>query len=146
MTLLRKLARLESAERRLLAEAAIAVPLVRLALTLLPFRLVHRRIAAAALRPRRSSPHDRMTPEQIARMVTAVAARVPRASCLTQALAATMLLARHGHAATLRIGVAKNDDGSLRAHAWLESAGRTILGGSDFSEFTQLPPVALSRR
>ena len=146
MRLLPKLARLESAERLLLAEAAISVPLIRLALTLLPFRLVHRGIAAAALRPRRSRSRDPLTPERIARMVTAVARRVPRASCLTQALAATLLLARHGHTSTLRIGVAKNDDGTLRAHAWLESGGRTILGGSDAGEFTHLPPVALSRR
>jgi hypothetical protein len=79
-------------------------------------------------------------------MVTAVAARVPRASCLTQALAATLLLARHGYAATLRVGVAKNEDGSLRAHAWLESGGETLLGGPDFGTFVQLPPLAFSRR
>lgn len=146
MTLLRKLARLDRAERWLLIEAAITVPIVRVALTLLPFRVVHRFIAATTLRVRRSCPSELQTPERIARMVTAVAARVPRASCLTQALAATLLLARHGYAATLRVGVAKHENGSLRAHAWLESGGRTLLGGPDFGTFVQLPPLAFSRQ
>ena len=143
MTLFRKLARLDTAERWLLVQTAIVVPLVRLALTILPFRLVHRAIAAI---PRRVSASESRTPERVARMVAAVAARVPRATCLTQALAATVLLTRHGHPSTVRLGVAKNEDGTLRAHAWLESGGRTLLGGPDSGAFAQFPPVALSRR
>lgn len=144
MSLLRKIARLDSSERRLLSEAAVIVPIVRIALTLLPFRVVHRGIAAATRRPRLSSALSSTTPAVIAWAVTAVAARVPAASCLTQALAATLLLARHGHVPTLRVGVAKNDDGTLRAHAWLECGGRTILGEPAHGAFTPLPPVALS--
>jgi hypothetical protein len=146
VTLLRKLAELDRAERWLLIEAAITVPIVRVALTLLPFRAVHRFIAATTLRVRRSRPSESHTPERVARMVAAMAARVPRASCLTQALAATLLLARHGYAATLRVGVAKNENGTLRAHAWLESGGRTLLGGPDFGTFVQLPPLAFRRQ
>lgn len=146
MTLFGKLARLDAAERWLLAEAAIVVPGVRLALTILPFRLVHRGIVATTNRLHRSSASESRTPERVARMVAAVAARVPRASCLTQALAATLLLARHGHPSTLRVGVAKNEDGTLRAHAWLESNGHTLLGGPDSGAFAHFPPVAFSRR
>jgi hypothetical protein len=143
MTLFRKLARLDAAERWLLLDAAIAVPIVRLALTILPFRLVHRGIAAFR---QRSNTSASQTPEHIARMVAAVAARVPRASCLTQALAAMLLLARYGYPATLRVGVAKNEDGTLRAHAWLESNGRTLLGGPDSGAFVHFPPVAFPQR
>ena len=143
MSLLRKLALLDASDRRLLAEAAVVVPIIRIALTLLPFRMVHRAIAAATRALRRSGamqfPADRIT-----WAVTAVAARVPRATCLTQALAATLLLVRHGHAATLRVGVAKNDDGTLRAHAWLESGGQAILGEPAAGAFVPFPPVAFS--
>lgn len=142
MTLLAKLARLDAAERWLLVQTAIVVPIVRIALTMLPFRFVHRAVAAVTPRARCAS----HAPEQITRMVAAVAARVPRATCLTQALAATVLLTRHGHPSTVRLGVAKNEDGSIRAHAWLESGGRTLLGGPESGEFTRFPPVALSRR
>jgi hypothetical protein len=146
VSLLRKLLRLDATERRLLAEALFVVPAVRLALSLLPFRLVHRGIAAATRRLHGRAPSSVRTPERITWAVTAVAHRVPRATCLTQALAATLLLVRHGHSATLRVGVAKNDDGSLSAHAWLESGGRTILGEPAPGTFIPFPPVAsLSR-
>lgn len=142
----RKLAALDAAQRALLAEALFVVPLVRVALSLLPFRVVHRGIAAATRRLHRSTSSASRTPGRITWAVTAVAARIPRASCLTQALAATLLLVRHGHAATLRLGVAKNDDGTLRAHAWLESDGQAILGEPAPGAFIPFPPVAFTQR
>lgn len=67
------------------------------------------------------------SPERIVSAVRRCSRVVPRATCLTQALAARKLLEKEGHAADLKIGVAK--DGSiLRAHAWLELDGRIILG------------------
>ena len=146
MNMLRKLARLDGTERRLLAEAAIVVPVVRVALTLLPFRVVHRGIAAATRRARPSTSVGTPTPERVTWAVTAVAARVPRASCLTQALAATLLLVRRGHDATLRFGVAKKDDGTFRAHVWVEINGRAILGEPEPGAFAPFPPVSFSRR
>jgi hypothetical protein len=142
VTLLRKLTALDAADRRLLAESLFIVPMTRLALWLLPFRHVHRGLAAATRRSLRRPRREPRSPERITWAVQAVAARVPRASCLTQALAATLLLARHGQSATLRVGVAKNDDGTLRAHAWLESHGRAILGEPAPGAFIPFPPVA----
>jgi hypothetical protein len=140
-----KFFRLEASDRLLLLEALCVVPLVRVALWVVPFRLVHRAIGAATRRLQHAKAASR-TPERITWAVASVAARVPRASCLTQALAATLLLARHGHAATLRLGVAKNDDGTLRAHAWLESGGHAILGEPAPGAFVPFPPVAFSQR
>lgn len=147
MSLLNKLGELTWAERRLLIEAMIVVPMTRVALTLVPFRLVHRAIAAVLRRQHSHAilPTAGPSAERIAWAVTAVAMRVPGGSCLTQAIAATLLLVRHGHAATLRLGVAKNDDGSLRAHAWVESDGRTILGDPRTEAFVALPPLASHR-
>jgi hypothetical protein len=73
--------------------------------------------------------------------VRAVAARVPRASCLTQAVAASLLLRRYGHEATLRLGVARRDRG-LQAHAWVESGGRTVIGEPTAGTFQVLPTPA----
>jgi hypothetical protein len=124
----------------------VVVPAARLALSLLPFRLVHRALAAATRRSLRRPRREMRSPERITWAVQAVAARVPRASCLTQALAATLLLALHGQSATLRVGVARSDDGTLRAHAWLESHGRAILGEPAPGAFIPFPPVAFSQR
>ncbi|HEX6099719.1 MAG TPA: lasso peptide biosynthesis B2 protein [Thermoanaerobaculia bacterium] len=145
MRALRELFRRGTAERRLVMQALVAVPAVRLALWLLPFRIVRRRVGrAAARRAEPTTPQPAVRAEQIVWAVMAVSARVPRATCLTQALAASLLLPRYGHDATLRVGVAKDEAGRLRAHAWLESGGVTILGEPEPGAFQPLPPVALS--
>lgn len=115
--------------------------LIRLGLWLLPFRIIHRAVAARA---RRSATIAETSIEQITWAVAAAARRVPGASCLTQALAGTLLLAAAGHEATLRFGVTK-DEGRLRAHAWIESEGRTVLGDPRTDSFVPLPPLAMPR-
>jgi hypothetical protein len=125
----------------MLARAAVIVPLVRLALSLLPFRAVHRMVARSVRRGHRA---DGVSAARVIWGVRAVAARVPAATCLTQALAASVLLARYGHEATLRVGVAKDERGNLRAHAWLESGGEPILGAPEPGAFHALPPLVLS--
>ena len=54
---------------------------------------------------------------------------VPRATCLTQAITAQILLYRHNHPSKLKIGVLKNDD--FEAHAWLEINDKIVLGESE---------------
>ena len=71
------------------------------------------------------------------------AARLP-GTCLVRALALQRLLAEHGFAAELRIGVAKGD-GGLLAHAWLVDGNEVLAGGGAEAEtYTVLahwPPV-----
>jgi len=55
----------------------------------------------------------------------------PPASCLTQALAAQVLLASAGIGACVQIGVSKVKSEALEAHAWLEKDGEILLGGSE---------------
>jgi hypothetical protein len=75
---------------------------------------------------------------QISNAIRSCARIVPGASCLTQALAAEVLMKRREHACALRLGVARNGDGRLRAHAWLESNGVAVVGGG-LSDYTLLP-------
>lgn len=132
-------------ERRLAASALLVVVVIRASLWLLPFRVLHRAVAFLTRRFSRSASPAAISADAVAWAVTVAARRVPAATCLTQALAGMLLLARHGHEAELRVGVAKGDDGALRAHAWVDSGGRTILGGSESAAFTPFPPVALPR-
>jgi hypothetical protein len=65
--------------------------------------------------------------------------RMPGAkTCLNQALAAQMLLAQRGYPALLHIGVAKGKEGQFQAHAWVESEGKVVIGGSGPECFTPL--------
>lgn len=59
--------------------------------------------------------------------------------CLSQAMALKYLLAREGADSELVIGVAKEDDQSIKAHAWVERDGRILIGGgSSRKRYTRL--------
>jgi hypothetical protein len=103
-------------ERRLIVEALLVVPIARIA----PLRFLFTSLA----RIRRT---DAISSDRIAWAANAVDTRLPRSTCLTRAMAASLLLNLHGHPATLRLGVAR-EDGELSAHAWLESNGRIVIG------------------
>jgi hypothetical protein len=53
---------------------------------------------------------------------------VPRATCLTQALAAQVLLMRAGIESRIVLGVRNEND--FQAHAWVESQGSILLGNT----------------
>ena len=55
-----------------------------------------------------------------------------------QALAAQVLLARQGYPACLCIGVARDENARLRAHAWVASQSSMVIGGGDVSSYTLL--------
>ena len=141
MTPLANFVRLSPAERRIVLSAAIRLVGFRLALTLLPFRWV-RPLAERGRRPR-STARAEAGPgvEELAWAVRSASRRVPRATCLVQALALQALLARYGHTSTLRIGVAKGDARELEAHAWLEREGSVLIGGAEAARFTPLPAL-----
>lgn len=117
---------------RVLLEALMVVPLVRLAIAILPFRVVHRYVLTRRRRAATDVPRERIT-----RAVAAVSRRIPRATCLTQVVAAALLCTRHGHATELRLGVMKTG-ASLSAHAWLESEGRAVFGEPEPGTFVAL--------
>jgi hypothetical protein len=70
---------------------------------------------------------------------------VPGATCLTQAFAAQLLLARAGYRSQMRIGVAKDEQGQFIAHAWLISNDRVVVGGSseDLRRYVSLTDLSL---
>ena len=142
----RKFLRMSSSERRLLLAGGVVVAGVRMLLWLLPFSRLVWLVERTALRSARVAPIRLLedTNIAIALAVTTAARYVPRATCLTQALAAQWLFAWFGHPTLLRIGVAKGNDKALRAHAWLESEGRVVVGGESLEqdEYAVLSPPA----
>ena len=68
----------------------------------------------------------------IAFVIPRVAARMPwRADCLIQAIAAQHWLAQKGIATRIVVGVDREGEGQLLAHAWLKLGERVITGGSN---------------
>ena len=59
-------------------------------------------------------------------------------NCLIQALVVQFLMALCGQRSQLCMGVAKDTAGLLEAHAWIESSGKILIGGSGLERFTPL--------
>ena len=135
MNSLRKFFRLPHGERWLLLKAAFLLGLIRIGLRLLPFQTL-KQLLDSASKPRVSI---EFSPDRIAWAVTAASRYVlGDKPCLTQALAAQLLLKRRGYPASLRIGVSRTAGNQLQAHAWFESEDRVVVGGGELSRYTQL--------
>ncbi len=138
---IRKFLRLSQADRALLVQAVSWLGATRVALWVLPFRLVRRLLAqtarpSAARRGARPSRHRLVWAVSLGRRV------VPSSTCLVQALAAEALFIQHGYPADVRIGVMKDEARGLIAHAWVESDGCIVVGdSSDLSLYAPLPPL-----
>lgn len=136
---------LPASEHRGLLEATLLLAGVRLALWLRPFDAIRQELDFPPRRSRRSKPRANESGVneimRVRRHVDVGSRYIPGASCLTQALAAQVLLRRAGLDTTLRIGVKKEPAEGLKAHAWLECDGVIVVGGEVMSQFTPLPPI-----
>jgi len=72
-----------------------------------------------------------MPHQTIATAITKASKLVPGASCLTQALAADVLLKQNGYNSEIRIGVKSEKTSALSAHAWVVCDGQIVLGGTE---------------
>jgi hypothetical protein len=138
----RRFAALPGADRRLLAETALMLVLVRVGLALLPFSAL-RRFSGREQKGRRAR-GEREAGTKVAWAVGVIANRLPlRTTCLVRALAAQALLRRRGFHPELRIGVADRGGAStITAHAWLECGAEIVVGGrDDLARYSVLSPA-----
>jgi len=134
--------RLPSVERRILIKAVTLLWVVRIGLWILPFQRLRTLLSMKAPTIGGTKPVP-LRAERIARCVKVMSRFVPAATCLAQSLVTVKLLEDAGLPASLRIGVARDKSGELEAHAWVESKGRVIIGGThaDLQRFTVLHAV-----
>jgi len=127
---------LPPAERNLFLRAVCLVCAVRLGLWFLPSRTVLRGVLGLE-RPDGLSAHSHPV-DRLAWAIRAAARYVPRATCLTQALALQWLLVRSGRVSRLHLGAKKSPQGTLEAHAWVECEDRVVIGGPQVQEYVPL--------
>jgi hypothetical protein len=119
--------KLSSLRKGLFIESIILMIFIRLFLSLISFSRV-KKISDRLSRPNNNQ-KDPVTIEDIVWCVQVVSVYVPRATCLTQAITAQILLFRHNHPSKLKIGVYKGEE--FEAHAWLEINNKIVLGKSE---------------
>jgi len=135
-----RLRALPASDRRLLLQATFLVAAARVATLVLPYQRI------AALTASRTA-RSHLAPaaiDQLAWAVTAAGRAVPGGNCLPQALALQVLLKRRGEPASLRLGVARDEQGGLHAHAWVDCQDRTVIGG-DVAHMAPLLPSVRAR-
>ena len=117
MKRLGKFFRLTASDRRLLIGAALLLGGIRLGLWLLPFQILRRLQTSMAQRPARWRHAGQPASERIAWAVAVASRHVPKATCLTRAMAVQVLLVWEGYPARLCIGVARSEERRLIARS-----------------------------
>ena len=134
---LRRFGQVGHRRRALVVEAVAWLWLARLALIVIPFPRLARRlgkfvtptVARNLQKKSKRLQDDARCAEEVGWAVTRSARYVPfKAVCLPQAMAARMMLKRRGVASVLHFGAAKGKEKPLDAHAWLDAAGVEVTG------------------
>lgn len=134
--LLKRLRKRTYSELLLLSRALAWVCAIRIGLWCASLARLQR-IVAALTRPT-SNRSGSFSVEQLSWAVSVASCYVPRATCLTQAVALHILLKRRGFPSRIQIGVAKEKGGPFEAHAWVESQGRVVIGNWELDRFTTM--------
>ena len=136
MTRLNKFLRLPFSEKILFIKACTLVGIIRLGLSLLPFLTLKNILRVIG--PSIARVDEKLSEDHLVWAVAAASRLIPKATCLTQALAIQLFLKQSGREAHVHIGVDDGDGGRLDAHAWVESRGKVLFGGSNLSRYTHL--------
>jgi hypothetical protein len=131
--------RLNSRDRQLFFNTFILLGLVRLGLWLLNFQKLLQLLAKFNRIAR--SDQEQIELKKIVWAVNLSSRYMfGDVKCLARALTTQSLMIRHGYSSQLQIGVAKEKNGQLEAHAWIESQGRVVIGYvGDLSRYAILP-------
>ncbi|MEM6255667.1 MAG: lasso peptide biosynthesis B2 protein [Cyanobacteria bacterium P01_D01_bin.156] len=141
MGFVRKLFRLTAEDRWLLLQTTMLLHGVRLGLWLFPFQRLRNILAKLSFEG--SQNKFRIPLNKIIWSVEASSRYTPKqAKCLAKALTAQVLFNRWGYSNQLYIGIAKNGQGQLAAHAWIEHQNKVLIGNlPGLSDFTPLPSL-----
>lgn len=135
---LRKFARAPGADKRMVVLAVCYLAFWRAVVLTSPFRLWSKSlgIRGAPVAPQAEA----QTVGQVARLVHAVAGRMPwDANCLNRALAAMSLLKHRRISSTLYFGVRKGQETrGMDAHAWLLVGDVVVTGAEEKQTFVPL--------
>ena len=144
MERLNKFINLDGMERRLLIEAFFWLGVAQLAVSLMPFRWlapylgVHMAESEGTVNP---CHEDLLT--KVAWAVRAAARNAPwEAKCLAQAITGKIILKCRRVPNTLYLGLAKENDRELIAHAWLRSGDVILTGFRGMQRYTVVSSFA----
>lgn len=127
-------------DRILVIKTTILLILIRLGLKLLHLKTLRKYLDKISQSSQKSNINS-ISIYKIIWSITTASAYMPQVKCLARALAAKTLLEQQGYLATIRIGVAKDQQQAFIAHAWVECKGRVVIGGvgNSISKYQVMP-------
>lgn len=118
--------KLSNTRKKLLLISLILTIIIRISIYIFSFSNINK------ISNRLSAPNnqkDTINIQDIIWSVKVASNYIPKATCLTQAITAKIILSRYNIQSHLKIGVMKKD--KFEAHAWLEINNKIILGESE---------------
>jgi hypothetical protein len=144
MRRLRKFLGLSSANRLGLLEAGVWLGVARLAILFLPFRWIARglgRHMALSAADRGVAPIELL--DRIAWAVATASRHLPwDCTCLAQAMAGKAMLKCRGVSSTLYLGLARDGETQLQAHAWLRCGEQILTGWQEMGKYKVISTFA----
>ena len=117
-----------SRPRLLRLEAIVHLAAARLAVRLLPYRVLTRLFERSARRPEFAGSERARTCLEVRAAIERASRRLPGSVCLPRAIAAQAMLRRRGITTTLYLGVATSATAPHRSHAWLMDGQLGVAG------------------
>ena len=131
----RRLTKLSAAEAGLLIEAALTLIGARAAIALLPFFRISLFFDRSITKVRRED--SGRSAAAIGLAIDRLYRRLPwRPTCLVRSVAAMTMLRRRRLPGVLSIGARRPEDEAFKAHAWVVSAGHSVVGAGEANGFT----------
>ena len=119
--------KLQNYKKILLFKSLIFIIFIRISISMFSFSTV-KNISKNISRPNKNY-KNKISISDIIWAVQNMSIYVPKATCLTRAITAQIILSRNNYPSKLRIGVIKHD--GFKAHAWLEIDDEVVLGNSE---------------
>lgn len=131
-------------QKIMLIEALCLTGIVRFSILFIPFSKLARHIGKYKEESTsKLTDIEKYKVNNIAWSVAAVGKRTPwESKCLVKALTAQIMLKHRKISSTLYLGVAKDKQKKLKAHAWLRCGENIITGDSERSGFTVVAKFA----
>ena len=140
MMILRKFFHLSWTDRWLLIEGAANLCFLRLILTLVPFKHLVPSLEKPISVPDIELNQDtEKLVKKVRWAVRVISQRIPwKPSCLENGIAAKRILQHRHIPSTLFLGVAKNNQNLLEAHAWLQCGTFIVTGEFDHQRYLKI--------
>ena len=135
---IRQFIKLSWQKRLLLMEALFWSDLSRLTILLIPFRFISPFLGCQDERiNKKNLKNDKNYITDIMWSISTASKHTPwKNTCLVQAITAKMMLKIRKQQSSLFLGIAKDQDKNLKAHAWLSSGDIIVTGSETTEEYT----------